>query len=251
MKYSITSVVQRVHEGSVNANMSCAVPEGVHCPHCSTGAPRISERDLLGYTTNRVPAIVKELRAKIAGTRQRPSVVSEHNIPRNTAPRSSVVGFVRLHHFRNVRHQDVSGKPRISKETRLSPTNTKTNRTSVRLRTGMVNNPIHLAVDRTADRVLLLSVVLDAHLMVNPRLAMVFRRSTPAWRLLRLFRLLRSAELRQQLNLQKAYVAEAAQTTSNIRVEVLEQVRLLQEKVKRLEEKLRTRRASSSASHHD
>ncbi|OWY90982.1 hypothetical protein PHMEG_00040633, partial [Phytophthora megakarya] len=35
-----------------------------------------------------------------------------------------------------------------------------------------------------------------------------------------------SAELRQQLNLQKAYVAEAAQTTSNIRVEVLEQVRL-------------------------
>ncbi|OWY95940.1 hypothetical protein PHMEG_00033919, partial [Phytophthora megakarya] len=58
-------------------------------------------------------------------------------------------------------------------------------------------------------------------------------------------------ELRQELFLQKAYVAEAAQTTSNIRVEVLEQVRLLQEKVKRLEEKLRTRRASSSASHHD
>ncbi|OWZ10201.1 hypothetical protein PHMEG_00016987 [Phytophthora megakarya] len=59
------------------------------------------------------------------------------------------------------------------------------------------------------------------------------------------------AELRQELFLQKAYVAEAAQTTSNIRVEVSEQVRLLQEKVKRLEEMLRTCRASSSASHHD
>ncbi|OWY91431.1 hypothetical protein PHMEG_00039994, partial [Phytophthora megakarya] len=56
------------------------------------------------------------------------------------------------------------------------------------------------------------------------------------------------AELKQQLNVQKAYVAEAAQTTSNIRVEVSEQVRLLQEKVKRL--KLNSRRAASSLGHH-
>ncbi|OWY93502.1 hypothetical protein PHMEG_00037086, partial [Phytophthora megakarya] len=58
------------------------------CPHCSPGAPRISERDLTGYTTNRVPANVKELRAKLACTRQHPSVVTGHNTPRNTAPRS-------------------------------------------------------------------------------------------------------------------------------------------------------------------
>ncbi|OWZ12490.1 hypothetical protein PHMEG_00014345 [Phytophthora megakarya] len=81
MKYSITSVVQRVHEGSVNANIPCAVPMGVHCPHCPTGAPRTSERDLTGYTINRVPANVKELRAKLACTRQHPSVVPEHNTP--------------------------------------------------------------------------------------------------------------------------------------------------------------------------
>ncbi|OWZ04408.1 LOW QUALITY PROTEIN: hypothetical protein PHMEG_00023698 [Phytophthora megakarya] len=85
LKYSITSVC--VHEGSVNANIPCVV-EGVHCPHCPVGAPRISERDLTGYTTNRVPANVKELRAKLACTRQHPSVVSEHNALRNTAPRS-------------------------------------------------------------------------------------------------------------------------------------------------------------------
>ncbi|OWZ15104.1 hypothetical protein PHMEG_00011310 [Phytophthora megakarya] len=72
MRYSVTSVVQRVHEGSVNANIPCAVPVGINCPHCPPGAPRISERDLTGYTTNRVPANVKELRAKLACTRQHP-----------------------------------------------------------------------------------------------------------------------------------------------------------------------------------
>ncbi|OWY91331.1 hypothetical protein PHMEG_00040129, partial [Phytophthora megakarya] len=45
VKYSVTSAVQRVHEASVNAKIPCAVPEGVHCPHCPVGAPRISERD--------------------------------------------------------------------------------------------------------------------------------------------------------------------------------------------------------------
>ncbi|OWZ14067.1 hypothetical protein PHMEG_00012512 [Phytophthora megakarya] len=64
-------------------------------------------------------------------------------------------------------------------------------------------------------------------------------------------RVLRIAEMKQQMNVQKAYVAEAAPTTSNIRIEVSEEVRLLREKVKRLEEKLRSRCASSSASHHD
>ncbi|OWZ17200.1 hypothetical protein PHMEG_0008895 [Phytophthora megakarya] len=54
MRFSKTSVVQRVHEGYVNANIPCAVSEGFHCPHCPTGPPRISERDLTGYTTNRV-----------------------------------------------------------------------------------------------------------------------------------------------------------------------------------------------------
>ncbi|OWY96070.1 LOW QUALITY PROTEIN: hypothetical protein PHMEG_00033761 [Phytophthora megakarya] len=248
MKYSITSVVQRVHESSVNANIPSAVLVGVHYPHCSPGAPRISERNLTGYTTNRVPANTRELRAKLACTRQHPSVVPEHNTPRNTAPRS-VTPPVR-HLFRTVRHQDVSGKPRISKETRLSPTNTKTNRTSVRLRSGVVNNPIHLAVDRTVDGVILLSVVLDAHLYDQPRIDYGIQALHARVEAVERIQVSQMAELRQELFLQKAYVAEAAQTTSNIRVEVLEQVRLLQEKVKRIEEKVRALRASSSTSHH-
>ncbi|OWY91860.1 hypothetical protein PHMEG_00039383, partial [Phytophthora megakarya] len=45
---------------------------------------------------------------------------------------------------------------------------------------------------RGEAEVMLLSAVLDAHHMVNPRLTTVFRHSTLAWRLLSPFRLLRS-----------------------------------------------------------
>ncbi|OWY96687.1 hypothetical protein PHMEG_00032986 [Phytophthora megakarya] len=215
MKYSITSVVQRVHEGSVNANIPCAVPVGVHCPHCPTGAPRINERDLTGYTTNCVLANVKELRAKLACTRQHPSVVSEHNTPRNTAHRSSVVGFVRLHHFRNVRHQDVSVKPRISEETRLSPTNTKTNRTSVRLRTGQQSDPPRGGSYRGQSYASVGGAGCSSY--CQPQDDHGLQALHARVDALECVHASQIAELRQQLNVQKAYAAEAAQTTSNIR----------------------------------
>ncbi|OWZ04794.1 hypothetical protein PHMEG_00023246 [Phytophthora megakarya] len=165
IKFSKTSVIQRVHEGFVNANIPCAVPEGVHCPHCPAGAPRIGERDLTGYTTNRVPANIKELRAKLVCTRHHPSVVGEHNTPQCYASSPW-----RASYAITISGTSVIRTFRGNHESRLSPTNTKTNRTSVRLRDGMVNNPIHLAVDRTVDRVMLLSAVLDDHHMVNPGL---------------------------------------------------------------------------------
>ncbi|OWZ19572.1 hypothetical protein PHMEG_0006151 [Phytophthora megakarya] len=233
IKFSKPSVVQPVHEGSVNANIPCAVPEGVHCPRCPTGAPRISERDLTGYTTNRVPANVKALRAKLVCTRQHSSV--------------SVVGFVRHHLFRTVRHQDVSGKPRISKETRLSPTSTKTNRTfsdwydqqSDPPRGGSYRGQSYASVGGVGRSSY-------GQPRVDQGLQALHARVEALWTV----QVSESAEVRQLLLLQKACVADVAQTASNIRVEVFEQVRPLQEKVKRLEEKLRMLRVSSSTSHH-
>ncbi|OWY90390.1 LOW QUALITY PROTEIN: hypothetical protein PHMEG_00041494 [Phytophthora megakarya] len=247
MKYYITSVVQRVHEGSVNANIPCAVPKGVHCPYCPTGPPRIGQRDLTGYTTNRVSAIVKELRAKFACTRQRPSVVSEHNTPQCY----TVVSFVRLPHFRNVRHQDVSGKttylegdPIVSNEYEnepdLSSSSDGYDQQFDSPRGGSYRGQSYASVG-CAGRSSYGQPQVDHGLQA--RHARVETLET--------IQLSQMAELRQQLNVQKAYVAEAAQTTSNIRVEMSEQVRLLREKVKKFEEKLRTRHASSSASHHD
>ncbi|OWZ18388.1 hypothetical protein PHMEG_0007526 [Phytophthora megakarya] len=213
MKYSITSVVQRVHKGSVNANIPCAVPVGVHCPHCSHGAPRVSERDLTGYTTNRVPANVKELRAKLACTRQHPSVVAEHNTPQCYASKND---------------PDLGSSSDWYGQQPDPP------------RGGSYRGQSYASVGG-AGRSSYGQPQVDHGLQALHARVEALQRVQAS----------QIAELRQQLNVQKAYVAEAAQATSNIRVEVSEQVRLLREKVKRLEEKLRSPHAPSSASHHD
>ncbi|OWZ15435.1 LOW QUALITY PROTEIN: hypothetical protein PHMEG_00010913, partial [Phytophthora megakarya] len=114
MEYPITSVVQRVHEGSVNANIPCAVPAGVNCLHCSPGTPRISER----YLTGRLTVYLQTLRSYVLSSHARVSILVlclSTTLRETLRPAvlrlPSVVGFVRLHHIRNVRHQDVSGKP--------------------------------------------------------------------------------------------------------------------------------------------
>ncbi|KAG2770455.1 hypothetical protein Pcac1_g18487 [Phytophthora cactorum] len=48
----------------MEAGMTCAVPFGTACSHCPPGAERLSERDLTGYTTVRVPAQLHDLRVQ-------------------------------------------------------------------------------------------------------------------------------------------------------------------------------------------
>ncbi|OWZ01219.1 hypothetical protein PHMEG_00027442, partial [Phytophthora megakarya] len=114
VRYSVTSVVQHVHEGFVNANIPCAtvvqrvheVPEGVHSPTASLVLPAsvretspgtrltVYLQTLRSYVLNshaRVSSLVLCLSTKLRET-LRPSVLRLQ----------SVVGFVRLHHFRNV-----------------------------------------------------------------------------------------------------------------------------------------------------
>ncbi|ETL33145.1 hypothetical protein L916_14344, partial [Phytophthora nicotianae] len=45
--------------------MVVAVPPGTAYAHCRFGAVRLSKRDVLGYTTVRVPAPLRELRAQL------------------------------------------------------------------------------------------------------------------------------------------------------------------------------------------
>ncbi|ETN16752.1 hypothetical protein PPTG_21777 [Phytophthora nicotianae INRA-310] len=52
----ITAARQRFETG---------VPSGTACSHCRFGAVRLSERDVRGYTTVRVPASLRELRAQL------------------------------------------------------------------------------------------------------------------------------------------------------------------------------------------
>ncbi|OWZ03174.1 hypothetical protein PHMEG_00025140 [Phytophthora megakarya] len=228
MKYSVTSVVQRVHEGLVNASTPCAVRVDIHSPHCPPGAPRISERDLTGYTTNSVPANVKELRAQLAYTRQHPSVVPEHHTPRNTV-KPPVHGGLRT-------RSPFPEQPIVSNEYENEPD------------LGSSSDWYGLQSDPPRGG----SYRGQSYASVGSGGRSSYGQSQVDHGLQSLHARVEALESVQAapIAVQKAYVAEAAPTTSNIRVEMSEQVRLLQEKVKKLDEKLKSRRALPSASHH-
>ncbi|KAG2803438.1 hypothetical protein PC129_g19657 [Phytophthora cactorum] len=129
----------------------------------------------------------------------------------------SVLGFVRPHHFRNVLHQD-DPRPRFA---RLSSESSRAHRAVVAERYPSYGKP---QVDRDSralhDRVAALEQFQSAEL----------------------------AQLQQELRYQKAQVAQAAQTASNIQMELGTQVVRLHDRVAALE-KLAYAASSSSGSH--
>ncbi|EGZ22085.1 hypothetical protein PHYSODRAFT_329942 [Phytophthora sojae] len=69
--FSTRGRLEQLHRSSVDAGIPCAVPEGQQCTLCLPGAARLSDRDLNGYTTIRVPASLKDLRAKFLAREKR------------------------------------------------------------------------------------------------------------------------------------------------------------------------------------
>ncbi|KAG3098084.1 hypothetical protein PI124_g21111 [Phytophthora idaei] len=49
----------------MKAGIPCAVQLGTTCPHCHLRAERLSEQNLTGYTTVRVPAQLRDLRIQL------------------------------------------------------------------------------------------------------------------------------------------------------------------------------------------
>ncbi|KAL3664530.1 hypothetical protein V7S43_010283 [Phytophthora oleae] len=76
--YTARGKCERLHDQSMEAGIPCAVPVGTICPRCLPSAARLSERDLTGYTNNRVPDHIKELRARIE-PREAPSAVANRS----------------------------------------------------------------------------------------------------------------------------------------------------------------------------
>ncbi|EGZ28166.1 hypothetical protein PHYSODRAFT_321845, partial [Phytophthora sojae] len=108
--FSTRGRLEQLHRSSVDAGISCAVPEGQQCTLCLPGAARLSDRDLNGYTTIRVPASLKDLRAKFLAREERDDrgtsgAVGDHTLALPSR-RQCVVSFVLPHHFRNVLQQD-------------------------------------------------------------------------------------------------------------------------------------------------
>ncbi|GMF55245.1 unnamed protein product [Phytophthora fragariaefolia] len=64
-RFSMRPKFDRLHWGTVEAGIPCAVPMGIACKHCHVGALRVSERDINGYTGVRVPEELKTLRTNL------------------------------------------------------------------------------------------------------------------------------------------------------------------------------------------
>ncbi|KAG2778171.1 hypothetical protein PC129_g20727 [Phytophthora cactorum] len=183
---------------------------------------------VMNVVTPRVPAVIKALMQALR--------------------LHSVLGFVRPHHFRNVFHQDVPRFPCISMGRKSSPTNTKTSLISVRLRGSYptLRSTIH-RVEPRASR----SGGGGAERYPSYGQTQVDRDSRALHdrvAALEQFQSGEFAQLQQELRYQKAQVAQAAQTASNIQVELGSQVVRLRDRVAALE-KLAHAASSSSASH--
>ncbi|KAG2893072.1 hypothetical protein PC117_g23873 [Phytophthora cactorum] len=144
----------------------------------------------------------------------------------------SVLGFVRTHHFRNVLYQNVPRFPCISVGRTSSPTNTKTSLiSSIRA---------HRAVEAAGAK--------RYPSCGQPQADRDSRALYDRVAALEQFQSGEFAQLQQELRYQKAQVAQAAQTASNIQVELEKQVVRLHDRVAALE-KLAYAASLSSASH--
>ncbi|KAJ8577158.1 hypothetical protein ON010_g2051 [Phytophthora cinnamomi] len=91
--YSKRGKLEQLHVAAEEANVPCAMPEGFQCTKCFPGAVRLSDRDLNGYTSLRVPESLKELRAKFlaregSGASDDRSARVTSAAPARTAPRT-------------------------------------------------------------------------------------------------------------------------------------------------------------------
>ncbi|EGZ10901.1 hypothetical protein PHYSODRAFT_337671 [Phytophthora sojae] len=89
--FSTRGRLEQLHRSSVDAGIPYAGPEGQHCTLCLPGAARLSDRNLNGYTTIRVPASLKDLRTKFLAREERddretPSAAGNYSARTTFAP---------------------------------------------------------------------------------------------------------------------------------------------------------------------
>ncbi|KAG3144067.1 hypothetical protein PC128_g24473 [Phytophthora cactorum] len=235
----------------MEAGIPCAVPFGTACSHCPPGAERLSERDLTGYTTVRVPVQLRDLRVQLerrVERRDTPSVSGDRSARAGVMPalrsglrtpspfperlpsgRSVVPTYLDGEEILSIKYEDEpdlgssSGvhSPRFA---RLSTESSRAHRAVVAAGAERYPSYGQPGVDRDSralhDRVAALEQFQNGEF----------------------------AQLQQELRYQKAQVAQAAQTASNIQVELGSQVVRLRDRVAALE-KLAHAPSSSSASH--
>ncbi|KAG3134363.1 hypothetical protein C6341_g22195 [Phytophthora cactorum] len=208
----------------MEAGIPCAVPFGTACSHCLLGVERPSERDLTGYTTVRVPAQLRDLRIQLE-RRDTPSISGDRSARAGVTPalRSGLLGSLSNEYEDEPDLGSFSGvhSPRFA---RLSSESSRARRAVVAAGAERYPSYGQSQIDR------------DSRALLDRVAA------------LELFQSAEFAQLQQELRYQKAQVGQAAQTASNIQVELGTQVVRLHDHVAALE-KLAHAASSSSASH--
>ncbi|KAG4038699.1 hypothetical protein PC123_g25744 [Phytophthora cactorum] len=210
--FSRRHMIDRLHNEAMEAGIPCAVPFGTACSHCLPGAERLTERDLTGYTTVRVPSQLSDLRVQLERRDERRDTPS---VSGNRSARAGVTPALR------------SGLRTPSPFPERPPSE----------RSEVLMYLAHDSLDYPPSRA--------------ARIAQWWRRerkdNPPALDQLQSEEF---AQLQQELRYQKAQVAQAAQTASNIQVELGSHVVRLHDLVV-APEKLAYADSSSSASHQD
>ncbi|KAG2884744.1 hypothetical protein PC115_g21247 [Phytophthora cactorum] len=229
--FSRRHMIDRLHNEAMEAGIPCAVPFGTACSHCPPGAERLTERDVTGYTTVGVPVQLRDLRVQLERRDERrdtPSVSGDHSARAGVTPalRTGLRTPSPFPERPPSKRSDVpmylGGEEILSNEYEDEP--------DLGSSSG-VHSPPFARLSTESSRAHRAVVAAERY---SPRSGTV-----PEWGV---------AQRHHELRYQKAQVAQAAQTASNIQVELGSQVVRLHDRVASLE-KLAYAASSSSASH--
>ncbi|KAG2886557.1 hypothetical protein PC117_g25355 [Phytophthora cactorum] len=234
--FSRRHMIDCLHNEAMEAGFPCAVPFGTACSHCLPGAERLSERDITGYTTVRVPAQLRDLRVQLERRDERrhtPSVSGDRSSRAGVTP--ALRSGLRTHSpFPERPLSECSEVPMyLGGEEIFS--NKYEDEPDIGSSSG-VHSPRFARLSIESSRAHRAVVDRDSRALYDPVAA------------LEQFQSEEFAQLQQELRYQKAQIAQAAQTASNIQVELGTQVGRLHDRVAALE-KLAYAALSSSASH--
>ncbi|KAE9328346.1 hypothetical protein PR003_g15799 [Phytophthora rubi] len=238
-RFSKRPKILRLHDGAVEAGIPCAVPSGVACARWQTGAVRLSERDLLGYTGISVPVELKTLREKLITQLPSESAEGERNTqPRAVGDYSSRSSFTPFGGATGGGIRTPSPFPeRRSSGRSAAPTY----RGQESILTNECENEPDLGSGSDDQRFGGQSSEFP-HVRLATGAAVVGRRHGPSlaevWDRLEAVERIQTAELaeiRQELKLLKARIGQAGQTASNIQVDLGSIVARLGQRVSALE----------------
>ncbi|KAG3245967.1 hypothetical protein PI124_g9307 [Phytophthora idaei] len=141
--FSRRHMIDRLHNEAMEAGIPCAVPIGTACSHCPPppGAERLSERDVTGYTTVRVPVQLRDLRVQLE-RRDTPSVSGDRSARAGVTP-ALRSGLRTPSPFPERLPSGRSTVPMYLGGRKSSPTNTKTSLISVRLLGFIAHDSLH------------------------------------------------------------------------------------------------------------